>query len=75
MNHACKNTCSGWDDGYKQGAKDLEKLKLENAAFREVLNEYVLNCFEINGTIYQVGSKARIVLDKYPVNQEGGVDE
>lgn len=36
LNHCCKGTCSGWDDGYQEGIaaaiEALAKLKLESAA-------------------------------------------
>jgi len=28
MNHACRGTCNGWDDGFEEGCKEIEKTKL-----------------------------------------------
>jgi hypothetical protein len=76
FDHPCRETCSGWKQGYERGQFDLRvelaAVKKENAALREALEHYAdeenWTDIENNGgrIIYWSGKIARDVLEKFP---------
>jgi hypothetical protein len=54
FDHPCKDTCSGWKQGFERGAFELEKLKAENEKqaekiliLREAIADVIRNSFDI----------------------------